>query len=305
MCNEIYRFQNITNYDTNVGAMLLRNVRDSVTGKVYSPIHVYDISAFNNEDFTVCGRQLGWASTAANAAVLNEPLLGQTAAGGAASVDYWLPEKNTASTPYPAAPKALHNWTDIRLNFYGPRKRTTWFEVMFFTVKNEFADFMYAGNTNAGMQCLLQYLERPLIYNNLQTDVNGNANRMIKVLKRYRYYVSAAQTTDTDTSVGKVKEAKIFMKHDRLRNYDWQHTDLSSPATILPHGDTDGDQYFRDDDVHNHPEYGKTLFMLVRAFAPERGVVTGYSESVSADRDPTYDVIIRNSFSYVRSQNSV
>lgn len=301
MTNNVFRYQNLSNYDTNVGALTIRNSRNTTTGLVTSPIHIYDISAFNNTSNHTCGYQLGWASTLAGADFSRTALIGQDQTGATFSA-FWGNEDNVQNSPYPNAKNALHNWSDIRFNFYGPRKRTTFFEVMFITLKDEFADLIHGAVSNISAKLLLQYLERPLIYSNLQTDVQGEASKMFKVVKRFRYYISASQSTDVDTSVGKVKEAKIFMRHDRMRGYDWQHNGYAT-TDVLPHGDADGTQWVRDDDCHNMPGPDKRLYMIVRAFSPERAVVAD-DATVDADRDPTYDCIIRNSFSFVRSMNS-
>lgn len=306
MNTEIYRFQNISNYDTNLGAVTIRNGINTTTGRVECPIHVYDITSFSNESNIGPGQGLGWSSTAAAADGSLVRIPGQTGDGSADANGLWLTEKNSTATPFPAVARALHNWSDIRINFYGPRKRTTYFDVMFIQIKNQFADLLYSGTVNPAYKLLQQYLERPLIYSNLQTDVGGGAHKMFRTLKRMRYYISASQTTDVDTSVGKIKECKIFMKHDRMRNYDWQHDSDTIGATlnVLPHDTADGLDFARDDDVANWPAWDKRVYMVIRAFSPERATYTTADPAVSADRDPSYDIIIRNSFSFVRSTNS-
>lgn len=304
MSTEIYRFQNITNYDTNVGGLLLRNFRDTTTGYVNIPIHVYDISCFSNDSNIAPGAQFVWADSTSSAALIRSTLPTQDGTGVTQANGTWHGEKNATQSPYPAVHNALHNWSDIRINLYGARKRTTYFDVMFITMKNEFADPLYAADTNVSKKLLFQYWERPLIYSNLQTDVGGKGHGMYKVLMRKRYYVSASQSTDVDTSVGKVKQVKIFMKHDRMRGYDWQHEGLSA-TDVLPHGDDDGKDFVRDDDVHNICSHGKRVFMVIKAFAPERTVgTTAELATPDANKDPSYDIIIRNSFSWARSQNS-
>lgn len=295
--NEIYRFQNLTNFDTNMGGLIIRNYRDPVSGSIETPVHIYDISAFANQQNQVAGYQLGWASDSAGADITRTALPGQFGSGGVNTSGIYHSEK-TGTYVYPKAQSALHNWTDIRMNCYGSRKRSTYFSVMFIVLKSEFADLLYGAVSNPSAKLLLQYLERPLIYSNLQTDVGGKAHNMFKVVKRFRYYIPASQTTDVDTTVGKIKEAKIFFKHDRMRYFDWQHNNLLD-ADILPHGDDDGIDFVRDDDVHNNTSYDKRLFMVVRAFAPERS--TGDPD---AARDPSYDLIVRNSWSYMKSMNA-
>ena len=142
--------------------------------------------------------------------------MGQQANGSDDTFGTWITEKNGTATPYPAAQKALHNWTSISMNLYGARKRATYFYIDFILIKSQYADLMYANGANISYKLLTQYLERPLIYSNLQTDVAGDAHKMFKLVRRYKYFIPPSQTTDVDSTTGKIKEVKIFMRHDRM-----------------------------------------------------------------------------------------
>eukprot|EP00955_Chlamydomonas_euryale_P021010 222582-Chlamydomonas_euryale.AAC.5 len=91
------------------------------------------------------------------------------------------------------------------------------------TATDEFADPILASESNNELKQCLQYWERPCIFCNLQTAAAGKAFNKFRVIKRFKYYVSAAQTTDVDTTVGKIKECKIFVRHNKKLDYDWQN----------------------------------------------------------------------------------
>lgn len=296
MNKQIWRWQNITNFDTNVGGITIANYQFT-NGIVESPVHVYDITSFNNVSNFSPSVKLGWASTAGTADVVRAQLPCQNADGTIDTSGVWKAENlgglATSASGFTNARTMRHDWTDIRLNFYGPRKRTTRYDVMFVRVRNEFANPLNAGINNAALKELLMYLERPCIFSNLNTHQPGNISKMMKVVKRYSYWVSAGQTTDVDTTIGKIKEARIFMRHDRNYNLDWRH---ESGGYLYPHEQADGADYVNDVTHHNHPWHGSRVFMIIRAFAPERRSGLTYSPYPTADAnvDPTYDILIRN-----------
>lgn len=290
MPKSIFRFNNLSNYDTNVGAIYLGNHRNTLSGEVTLPLHIYDLTSFPNQAVgaPVAGQSFRWASVAAGAACFRAPITGTSA--GTGTTQGW--EDELQITTSPVVQQAFHQWTDVRFNFFGARKRTTWFEVMFIRVHDELAHPYAAADTNVEYLKLMQYLERPLIWSNLQTDAAGSAHTKFRVVKRMKYFVSAGQTTDVDTSVGNIKEAKIFLKHNKRLDYDWSN---SGPTALLGHTEADGTDFVRDSSTHNFPKHKERLLMVVRAFAPER-VLTATTPVTNALVDPSYDIIIRNAF---------
>eukprot|EP00955_Chlamydomonas_euryale_P017124 182784-Chlamydomonas_euryale.AAC.1 len=218
----IFRAQGLTQYDTNVGFYQLRQ---SVTaaGAIYSPVHIWDLTSIcNRGNDEAPGFSFGWESALNSANAFKEPLSTQDSTGTTTGGSKWYNE-NGLSLNALNVENGFHEWTSVNINFYGPRKRTTWFEVIFFTPRDDFADPIRANLGNVENKYLLQYLERPLIYSNLQTDVGGKGYNKMRVIRRYKYYVSASQTTDVDTSVGKIKQAKIIIRHNKMLDFDWQH----------------------------------------------------------------------------------
>lgn len=294
---QVYRFQNITNYDTNLGGLNIVNWQSS-TGEVISPVHVYDLTSFPNVSNKTAGYYMGWASTAAGANATRQILPGQTSNGTIDGNGYWNLETKggvNPTTTFPNATKFVHNWTDVRVNFYGPRKRSTFYEILFVRMKDEFASLEGGASSNPELKDFLRYLERPCIYSNLQTYLTQKAKSM-RIVKRFKYWVSASQTTDVDTTVGKIKEARIFLRHDKIYGLDYRT--LGSELDTIGHAQADGDDYGVDTTHNNTPWFGSRLYMIIRAFAPERTIgTTGFPPGADASKDPTYDIIIRNSIS--------
>lgn len=301
MNTQVYRFQNITNFDTTTGAFPLCNWQFT-TNQVMMPFHVYDLTSFNNNTFYSPGKSYFWSSLADTADVTRFPLPGQSPDGTADAQGHWHIEEKGGYNPLnttPNASKFVHNWSDIRLLLYGARKRTTRFDVMFFRINDEFANLHVAAATNNQLKELCQYIERPSIYSPLQSLTSSRVQKSIRMIKKFTYYISAAQTTDVDTAVGKTKEVRIFLRHGKVYNLDYKHTSDAAGDEHIPHTQSDGLDYTIDVTQHNHPWYGSQVFMVVRAFAPERvsGKEYVYPQVSDANIDPSYDIIIRNSVS--------
>eukprot|EP00955_Chlamydomonas_euryale_P043773 352708-Chlamydomonas_euryale.AAC.2 len=246
----IFRAQGLTQYDTNVGFYQLRQ---SVTaaGAIYSPVHVWDLTSIPDRgNDEAAGFSYGCKSALSSANMFKEGLATQDSTGSTSGDSLWYNE-NGISGQALNVENAFHEWTSANINFYGPRKRTTWFEVIFFTPKDDFADPIRANLANVENKYWLQYLERPLIHSNLQTDVGGKGYDKMRIIRRYKYFVSASQTTDVDTSVGKIKQAKIFMRHNKMLDFDWQHD--SNQTGVIPHTIEDGPDYVQDSTDINYP----------------------------------------------------
>lgn len=300
MNTQVYRFQNITNFDTNVGAFALANWQ-LTTNQVMMPFHVYQLSSFNNRSAYTPAKFFVWDNLTATASVIRGNLPTQTPSGGVDGSGNWQLELKGGVNPlttFPNATKFMHNWTDVRILFYGARVRTTRFDVMFVRVKDNYANLFHGAATNTELKELCQFIERPSIFNPIQSLDGSHINKKLQIVKKFTYYISAAQTTDVDTSVGKTKEARIFLRHDKLYGTEFKHWSEDAEGTVLPHAQEDGLDYEQDTNNHNVPWYSSQLFMIVRAFAPQR--VTGktsYLGTADANIDPSYDIIIRNSVS--------
>lgn len=304
MNTQVFRFQNISQYDTNVGAITLPHYYNTTTAANGMPLHIYELTGFPNTSSTVApGRSFQWTSNSSTANVTRIAIPGQNPDGSADADGYWHvtnragQQVGSPSETLPNASVMHHNWTSVSLNLYGPRRRASKFVITFFRVALDSANPFTAADTNTDLKQLVEIFTRPMIYSNLQT-YQSNVRKYIKVVKKFTYYVPAGETTDVDTSVGKIKEVKIFLRHDR--SYRLDH--MQGAEASLPHQLADGIDYVEDLAKENHPWSSQRLFMAITAFAPEKtsiavaaGTYGPTPAQISALIDPSYDILIQNS----------
>jgi len=325
MNERIERFQGITNFDTNTGFFSIANRLNSTTGEVSQPMHVYMLSSFKNTDGSPVpqpGRAYGWTSEAGTADVIRTTLAGQDHTGTVITAD-WSSEEmagpDSIPHPYPLdfpnCSKLLHEWTQVKLNLYGARRRPTWFNIDFVRVKNEHANFFSAAASNDRFKELINALTGNMTYSNLQTR-DTSALKYLTFVKRLKYFIPAEDTTDLNTSCGKIKEVKIFMKHGKV--LDMRSHENRVDLAQLGHKQEDGIDYELLQYPLNTCADSQQLFMIIRAWSPTRhsattpqwlSVGTNYtplpSDIWTAKADPTvavhdvpsYDMILRNKYS--------
>lgn len=130
---EVYRFQGLTNFDVNVGYFSLPNWLYGPAGSQVSirqmPIHIYNLTSFPNVTTYSPAKYYQWTNTQPNADVIQGSLAGQEPAAFLTSTEWNTTEKSGVTLLN--ASNMFHHWSDIRFNFYGPRKRTTKFTVLF------------------------------------------------------------------------------------------------------------------------------------------------------------------------------
>eukprot|EP00955_Chlamydomonas_euryale_P053167 355390-Chlamydomonas_euryale.AAC.5 len=153
----IFRAQGLTQYDTNVGFYQLRQ---SVTaaGVIYSPVHVWDLTSIPNRgNDEAAGFSYGWNSALSTSDMFKEALSTQDSTGTTTGGSKWYNENGISLTALNVE-NAFHEWTSVNINFYGPRKRTTWFEVIFFTPRDDFADPIRANLGNGWPDPYIPYI---------------------------------------------------------------------------------------------------------------------------------------------------
>lgn len=294
MRNVQFRFQNMSQFDTNVGALPLAQRQIGATPTdVFVPLHIYDLTTCNNVGVTLpAGKQFGWTGSSSSASVQRVDLPGQDPTGLTQPVGYY----NTVEAPgqFPINAKCmLHNWSDIRMLLYSARKRTTTFKITFFRCKDNAANPFFAASTNTDLKQLIEWFTRGQIYNTIQT-YNTEIAKKIKIVKQYTIRIPGSQSTDVDTTVGKTKEVRIFMRHGTTYKMDW----MDSTEASLAHNVADGLDYTLDDAMQNHPWHSSRLFMAITALSPERRTVTSTFDTALADSEPSYDILIRNSMTF-------
>lgn len=313
---QVLRFQGVTNFDTNVGAFVLGN-REVTSASPDSawlsiPLHIYNLSefAYKGTDGVVVPpracKAFYWNGLSATQYPYHHYLTGQGPNGDTGTNTFTCTRK-PISTLMP--PRIMHDWLNIKLNLYGARKRGTTFYIEFVKFKEQNSNLWSAADTSYSRKDGLEYLTTSLTYSNLMSRC-PEYRKYLDVVKRYKYYIPGGSKNDMD-EIGKVREVKMFIRQGRV--YDTQvHAD-----TDLPHVDGDGVDYETTDTNYTHPVDRARLFMIIRAFAPERvkKTLTEWNSApkpafVPADGkqfltayadplvEPSYDIVLENAYSF-------
>jgi len=295
MTQQIFRAQGLTNFDVNVGFYNLGNRINTAQTAVLTPIHIWDLSIFENVSADiVAGRLYYWNGVTTSADIVSAPLPTQTSTGTTSLLGYYQSESAAGvvenGTP-PKASKAMHDWSQIKLNLYGARKRGTTFYVDVMRVTDTLAHPIVAAQGNRAKKDLFRTLQAPLVYSNLQSHNNKNL-RAVKFVKRWKFYVPGGTADDLDT-IGKVKEVSLFLKQGRVYN---MMAESSDGTEALPHNHEDGLDYTLSAGPSNFPYHGSRLMLMIRAFAPERVVQNDFNTPADPLIEPSYDLLLRNKF---------
>lgn len=304
-----YRLQGLSQYDTSTGFYPLANRYDTTNVRHLCPAHVWDITSLINigpsgtgTANVNAGTALGFQGLDANSATLNYELSSQSADGNTRAYPNttWIAENTTGGYDDLAKRKCIHDWTHIKMNLYGVRKRATKFSVQLVMVKDDTADFF--GPDTVQKRKLVDALIRPLIYNNLNSGDPQTLKQELKVLKTYEVTVAPTTLDDYGGSgaVPHIQTVNWFIQHNRLRRYDW---DRSTTPT------NDQVPAFDSKTVAGHQcrvEPKKRVYLLIRALSPDRRgdsaanwAPLGYMEMAQANpvSEPSYDLVLRNKFS--------
>lgn len=186
--------------------------------------------------------------------------------------------------------KAFHEWSSVKLNLYGVRKRATRYLVQLITVKDESADFINGANSNQEKLKLYDYLARPFMYNNLNSG-DPQSKSKFTVHKTYETTIAPTMTDEYGgaTATPHMQTLKWFIRHNEVRRYDWLRGGI--PAGL---NNASFDQEIGVNDTRVHPT--KRLYLVIRALSPE--VRTSADDRAPSDpiTEPSYDCVIRNKF---------
>lgn len=299
-----HRFQNVSQYDTSVGAICIAQRFNSTTGLRYPPCHVFDITcapnivddalSYPNPAFaltqTVAGAcsvdglqsqdASGTLSGPGNGRFVFENV-GLNPTAGAAANDNNVPNR-----------KGIHEHTTVQLNLYGVRKRATKWMVDLMMIKDEYADFLSADANNVQKRKLYDYLCRPFIYSNLLTAEPQTAE-YFKSLRRYTVTIAPTTTDEFGgaSAVPHMQTVRWFIKHSRIRRFDWNREVPTAGLVPAPAWDN---QTGATDATRVRPMY--RLYLVLRAMSPEAVTSSTVTPAVAAnpDSEPSYDIVLRN-----------
>lgn len=216
----------------------------------------------------------------------------------------------------------FHKWSEVRMNLYGAKHIPLTYTISVVQVPKEFDPFQHppsqvtalippVGNQPefSEFSRWIEDISRSIISNPLNiTGTRKEYKTNIRVLKQYKIniqplsYTNAAAEGTAAVKVGNVREFKMFMRHDRWRNYCWAETD----ATV------DQDRNFADlgwdvkvsDNPVTEVKWGGRLLMMITCTTG--GIRDGQQNDVRTHNPVqltdipedygSYDIIVRNEF---------
>jgi len=300
---KIDRFQRISNFDTNVGALFCSNASNGAA--TYLPMIIIDLGSIEQLIGGVVSRapnvySAQWSDQTVNASINLIPEGGSNPDGSFTGQTYFQPEDNNDKLPFTAETysTALLDWVNIRANLYGQRNRTTKFVITVFQITDDEVCPVSGSASNLDKKALFQYLERPFIYSNLQQD-NIKKKTGYKVIKEFTYNIQPMTTIDLNTITGNIHEANIHLKINKRMDYSYTR----NVDQIIPHGIEDGQDWTltgvdgttgTTKTIHNLPKPKQNVYVSIRAFAPIR---TGIEVRSAAD-SPSVDLLVRRGMTF-------
>ena len=248
-------------------------------------MHFWDLTCLPNAGSSA---SCGFAATQSGADASSAELESQNAAG-TVQVNTQLLGENLSAVAAAPFRKSLHEWSHIKLNLYGVRNRATKWSVDVIMIKDQFADF-FAAAANTEKRKLYDALIRSYMFNNLNIgDPQTRAD--IKVLKSFEVIIDPITTDQVGgaTAIPRIQTVNWFMKHNRMRLYDWRRID--TPPLLA---DAQWDQETTaGNDIRVHP--GSRVYLVIRAMSPSRREVAGITPMNAPDvaTEPSYDLVIR------------
>lgn len=256
------------------------------------PVHVWDITACPNAVNNVTqypNAGVALLQQTGNACA-TLTLKSQADGGGTLNHTQWDFENISGQDAQPYR-KQFHYWTQIKLNLYGVRKRSTRFLVQLIQLKDVTADFFNAAATNNEKRKVYDYLAKPLMYNNLQQGDPQTKND-IKILKSYECILGPTMLDEYggENTQPHIQTVNWFVKHNRIRRYDWRR---DNPGVINSDAAWD-EEAGAGHDLRIDPKY--RVYLVIRALCPERRTVTDLLVDADPISEPSYDYLIRNKF---------
>jgi len=301
--HKIDRFQAISNFDTNYGALWVSN--SSNGGVTNMPMLLIDCGSITQVlggtiSRVPCVYTPQWADQTAGSGLAMIPMGGADPNGDYVGHTYFQPENDNDKLPYTQEtyPTGILDWVNLRVNLYGQRNRSTKFVITVFQITDDEVDPLSSPTTNTDKKALFQYLERPFIYSNLQQD-NIKKKTGYRIIKEFTYNVAPMTTVDLNTTTGNIHEANIHVKINKRMDYSYVKNDNQ----IIPHAIEDGQDWTLTgvvdgsvQSLHNFPKPKQNVWVSIRAFAPIR---TGI-EVRNASDSPSVDLIVRRGMTFAQ-----
>lgn len=291
-----FRCQGLTQYDTTSGFYPIAQ-RVLTGGSVSYPIHVWALTAFPNINGAGSlvtpniGYAMGFSSTANTATVTSNILPSVSAAGATISTSPLQLENypGVAAATYVPYRKMFHEWTNVKMNLYGTRSRATRYTCELVQTNDSSAVDFLSGKDPVKQADYIDYLSRPYIYNNINMG-DVQSRKYHKVIKSYDVTIDPIQLTDYagSNSVPHMQTVNWFIKHNKIRRYDWLDDVGQSAHTLTPNFE----QNLQGTQTNVEEKY--RLYLVLRALSPSVDVTkVNIGDTPNPDIEPSYDLCLR------------
>jgi len=131
--------------------------------------------------------------------------------------------------------KVFHKYTDIRLNLYGCGLYPLTYTLYVLKMPKSWSMLSHAEGavlgTNSEASEMLRDMVRPLVANPINSNGPSEWLKHVRVVKKMKYFVPPLGYTDYEVAkeagttlpvkLSNCKQVKLFMRHDRYRDYNW------------------------------------------------------------------------------------
>lgn len=216
----------------------------------------------------------------------------------------------------------FHKWTEVRMNLYGAKHIPLVYTISVVQVPKSYDPFQHTpsivdavtppvgnqpefGEFNRWMEDIT----RSIVCNPLNTSgTRKEYKNNIRVLRQYKInlqplsYSNASAEGTAPVKVGNVREFKMFLRHDRFRNYSWAEAD-NNIEVDSNFADLGWDVKQADIPVTD-VAWGQRVFMFITCTTgairdgPQNNVRTHLPVQLTDIPDDygSYDIIVRNEF---------
>lgn len=295
-----FRVQGLTQFDSGKGfyALAQRSVSaGTYANHVILPMHVWDITSCPNissgggMQWPQVGFWTAFTNTTGTADAVVGNLSSQNSTGDTSPAYAAWRSENISGSENVVGPlrKAYHEYTLIKANLYGNKVRPTRFVAQLIMLKDVFGDFIGGGSANMAKKKLFDYMTRPFMYTNLNSGDPQSAVD-VKVLKTFEVVVPPLKTDDYAGFV-QVHTLNWFIRHNRVRRFDWFRPDVPGHAN-----DASFDVDTVGHDTRVDPK--ARVYFVIRALSPTRSTVDTPIADPNPFDEPSYDLVIRNKWAF-------
>lgn len=306
----IYRFQQVSQYDTSSGGGYEIRLKTNGDGTRDCPLHIYNLSSVINYNGTAEVTQSparymifsGGGDLFSGTATFGL-LPGQRLDKPGDANFNWQLEKTeqnaTSNIQYPHAADQL-NWVNVKLLLYGSQAAAIKYRIDFIQLSDQWLDpwepFPSSSELGQDRNRFWFNMVKEYTYNPILTPQPRDLKNA-KILRTYQCIIEPTKT-DEPTGVGgaivpHTKQLNIFYRMNRTQRYDWQdNTNEPAVDSLVTLENAAVEQItvpVNKPDVHPRAR----VFMVIRALSTVQGQTADYDIKYN----PSYDIIIRKSHS--------